>query len=304
MDDMRQKMKKLLIQSIAMLLILPIWATAADNLSWSVTLDGRYDDNIGLAPDEASKRDTKTTKVSGGLAWMAYQTPTREISLTARPFYNYVETLEDMSNYGAEFGVTAQQRFNDSFTAPFVAFALDTTWQEYEDSEIRDGYVVNVELALGKQFTPYIGARIGARYRMQEGTEDDPIGTILNKNSDEVFDLESVGGFVKFDFTPVPKTSIFVEYSYMTGDVAATGNALAFNNPDAFDSSRDFAFEEQLAFLTWKIDADQDLYSMGVSQVITEQLQLDVTASYLEADGEFDNDYDNEIYTLGLTWSF
>ena len=61
----------------------------------------------------------------------------------------------------------------------------------------------------------------------------------------------------------------------MTGDVAATGNALAFNNPDAFDSARDFAFEEQLAFLTWKIDADQDLYSMGVSQVITENLQLD-----------------------------
>lgn len=279
-------------------------ASAADNLSWNLSIDGRYDDNIGLAPDDKSKRDTKTTSVSGGLAWLVQQSATRDISLSATPFYNYVETLEDLTNYGVTFGFAGEQRFNESFTAPFVAVELTGTWQEYEASEIRDGYVLTAEIALGKQFNPYVGARIGGRFRLQEATEDDPIGSLLNRNSDEVNDLQSAGGFIKFDFNPLPKTSIFVEYSYMTGDVAATGNGLAFNNPAAFDSARDFAFEEGVDFLSWRIDADQNIYALGLSQAITDKLQLDATASYLDADGEFNNDYDNEIFTLGFTWNF
>lgn len=285
----------------------PPLTTAAESpsaLTWHTTLDARYDENIGLAPDSASKRETLTTHIEGGLNWQAYQSTTQDLSFTVAPFYNGVSTLADLSNYGVALSLNFQQQLGASFTSPFIATEVKAQWLEYQDSEIRDGYRVDAQLALGKQFNPRFSASIGAKYHYRVSTNDNPQGGLLDRNSDDVFDVDRYGPFIKLEYSPAPKTNFFFEYNYMTGDVAATGNGTAFNNPAAFDAARDFAFEEGINFVTWRIDADQNIYALGVSQEITDKLGLQLTFNYLEADGEFDNNYENMVITAGLTWSF
>ncbi len=272
--------------------------------SWHATVDARYDENIGLAPDSGSKRETLTTHIEAGVSWQAVQNATQELSLTVAPFYNGVATLADLSNYGVAADLNFQQAFGTEFTAPFVSTDVKFQWQEYDKSEIRDGYRVDAELAIGKQFNPRFSASIGAKYHYRVSTNSNPEGGLLNRNSDDVFDVDRYGPFFKLSFSPTPKTNLFFEYNYMTGDVAATGRGTEFNNQEAFDAARDFAFEEGIDFVAWRIDADQNIYALGINQEITDQLGLALTLNYLEADGEFDNNYENMVATAGVTWSF
>ena len=106
------------------LALAPMLSTAAEvpnRLSWSTNIDARYDENVGLAPDSASKRETLTTHLEAGLHWQAHQSATQEVSLAVAPFYNAVTTLTDLSNYGVEVRFNAQQQLGEAFTSPFVA---------------------------------------------------------------------------------------------------------------------------------------------------------------------------------------
>lgn len=279
-------------------------AEAPSPLSWHATVDARHDENIGLAPDSDSKRDTLTTHIEAGASWQAMQSATQELSFSITPFYNAVTTLTDLSNYGVAVDLNFQQAFSSEFTAPFVSTDIKFQWQEYDNSEIRDGYRVDAEIAMGKQFNPRFSASIGAKYHYRVSTNNNPEGGLLDRNSDDVFDVDRYGPFLKLSYSPNPKTNLFFEYNYMTGDVAATGRGTEFNNPEAFDAARDFAFEEGIDFVAWRIDADQNIYALGVNQEITDQLGLALTLNYLEADGEFDNNYENMVITAGVTWSF
>ena len=53
-----------------------------------------------------------------------------------------------------------------------VFIEIEGTTLEYEDSELRDGYKIEAEIALGKTFGPKFGGSIGYRYQRREATDD------------------------------------------------------------------------------------------------------------------------------------
>ncbi len=278
--------------------------SAANQLHWHTGVDVRYDDNVGLAPDNDSKRDTFTTHVTAGVTWQPLETATRSFSVSVDPFYEFVTDLEDLSNFGAAVGLNLRQQFNENFTAPFVDLSATATWLEHQDSEIRDGYKIELSAALGKQFGPRFGGRVGVKYHYRQSTKSNPEGTLLGRNSNDVFDLESGGPFARVEVNPLPKSTLFFEYQRREGDVAATGSPNGFNSPASFDSARDFAFEEGTRFVSWRIDADQNIFGIGLDHDVNEHLGIQVTANYLDAKGDLNNDYENYVVTLGATWDF
>lgn len=277
---------------------------AADSLSWNVATSARYDDNLGLAPDAESERDDVTLTVSGGLTWTPVQSTTDTTAVGLSAFYDGVMDLEDLSNYGMRVDLSHRHQFGESFTAPWVRLSVAGILREYEDSEPRDGYSGEAELAIGRNFGPRVEVSIGARHQTRKSTDDNPEGTLAGANSDEVFDQDRSGGFVRMDISPAPKTAIFVEYSYLTGDVAVTSDILQFGNGLQFDRVRDFAYEEGARYLAYKIDADQNVYSIGLNQDISTRFSFNIGASYMDADAELGNEYENIIVTAGLSLSF
>ena len=86
--------------------------------------------------------------------------------------------------------------------------------------------------------------------------------------------------------------------------MSSVGDILEFNEPFEFPTVRDFAFEEGLQFQAYRIDADRLIYSAGASFELTSKLSLSAAFSYLDASGEFDNDYENSVGTVGVQWRF
>jgi len=280
-------------------------ANAADSpISWSLTPAARYDDNIGLAPDSSSERDVVTLSMAGGLSWSPVQSATDDLSVSAGLFYDGVQQLEDLSNYGATAGVSYTHQFGSNFGAPWIRLSLDGVYREYEDSEVRDGYSGDAKLAFGKRFGPKFEASVGVRYQMREGTDDNPEGALAGANSDEVFDQDRDGAFLRLDFSPTPRTSIFFEYNYFSGDVASTADFTMFEGGLQFDRARDFAYEEGSRYLVYKIDADQDVYSLGLTRELSERFSIEVGSSFLDADAELGKTYENLIFTAALSIAF
>ncbi len=285
-----------------------VWAEDS-SLTWNVVAEARYEDNIGFAPDGPSKRDVVTTHVEAGVTWQPVQTALRDVSFTVGPYYDFVSDLNDLSNGGAIGRFALLQQFSPDFTSPWVSLDGVFTWMSFEDSNIRNGYKFDTKLKFGKRFNEKVALSLGYRYQLRVSTKQQPEGTLVDpisgdRHSNEVFDQDRNGPFINLEFNPSANTTFFAEYSYLMGDVAATAIATAFNDPDRFDSARDFAFGEGPLFLVWKLNADQSVYTMGVTQILSRRWQIHLTTDYLDAKGQSDNNYTDFVVTLGASRTF
>lgn len=283
-----------------------------DRLSLKAAVVSRYDENIALAPTNRSERYDFRTRVSLSGVIQVVNSLNQELSLSLTPFYEGAADLGDLSRYGVGAGVNYRTQFGPEFTAPFVRAAIRADWQEFENSEPRDGFAGDGEVVLGKQFNPKVGAEVGFRYRFQRSTNDSPegsavpdaLGGLSVRGAADVFDTNSVGGFIRFAVDPAPRWSGFVEYNYMTGDVSSTADLLDVESAEEFETVRDFALEEGLQFQAYRIDADQHIFTVGAALAASDKLTVDVTARYLDANGEFNNDYTNLVFIVGGSWRF
>lgn len=287
------------------ILLLAGSAHAAESpFSTELSARARYDDNIGFAPDDPSRKDVFSTRVSGTVSWAAVSRPLDSARVVLTPFYEGVQKLEDLSNYGVSLGASYRHQLNEAVTAPWVSLQAQGTLLRFEDSDLRDGYLVDAELAVGKELGARLGVAFGYRYQNRVSTKNLPEGTILDARSNEVFDQERDGPFAKVEYSPAPRTTLFGEYQYVEGEVAATGSPQSFENGSEFARARDFAFEEGIGLLAWRIPAEQHAFTLGASQALGERFVLELTGMYQDASSDSGNDYDNWTVSGELRFSF
>ena len=285
---------------------------APSKFSFTAAVESRFDSNIALAPQSNSEREDLSTRVSFSGILTPRQTARQNLALSITPFYEGVADLSDLSRYGVGVGVNFRQQLTDAFTSPYVRVQATADWQTFDNSEPRDGFKGQGDVAVGKQFSPKLGLELGYRYRFQRSTNDSPegsatpdeLGRLTVRGANRVFDTDNHGGFIKLMFDPIPRWSGFLEYNYMTGDVSSSSSIAEFATPELFDTVRDFALEEGVLFQAYRIDADQHIYSLGGQFAATDKLTLDLGVSYLDASGEENNDYTNVVATLAGRWRF
>lgn len=274
--------------------------TAHAELSLTIDAGLRHENNIGLAPLSSDEVDDLTTKVSAAVSWAFVQSAQAEVAVGAGIYYDRVSDTSDISRKG--FSVNAKYRGQATQELTSVFWILDAEYRtlDYNDSDFRDGDEVKFNAALGKRFNQNFTLQAG--YRLEERTSDDSSLEMqpASWNPTRVFDLDKDGWFVRGEFDATPDTLIFAEYSRMSGDVAATGRG--FNNGAAFDRAWDYAFGP--GYIVWKLDADQDIYEIGVSHQFNEGISAKLATSYMDASGQSGNDYDNQVYTLNVTCAF
>lgn len=285
----------------ALLLVAPsAWA----DVSFFSGLEIRYDENIGLAPFSADEESDITTELDLGLNWNIYNAETAQVSLLSSVFYAYVADLSDLSEYGIDVDLAYRGQVSPDFTALWWSVSGQARLMEFNDSDIRDGWSAQAGAQIGKRFNNVFGLSAGGRVETRKQTEDNPENQppAALYGPDHVFDLDNWAAFLRATFTVGPDTEIFAQYTFRSGDVAATGRS--FNNGGQFARAIDYAFEQDPNYIVWRIDADQDILDVGVSQIFTEQFVAEFAVGYLDASGESGNDYDNLYGTLSASFSF
>jgi hypothetical protein len=275
-------------------------AFAVDASDFSIDASLRWEDNLSLSPAREDKVSDLTTHVSFAGNFGLVQTETNEFSIGVNAHYDHVSDTRDLSNYGAQLALLYKRNFGVDFNAPWLTLGADGQLLEYKDSDIRDGYIINTTLAIGRQLNPKVGISGGYRYfvRRNNFTNSTPMQNLWR--SDEVFDLDRHNLFVRLDYAANEKTTIYGDLNYFDGDVAASG--ITFSNGGDFPRALDPAFGE--GYKAWKIDATGYQAKLGMAHNFNEKLSLDAFVAYLSASGESNNDYDNTIIQALLSYQF
>lgn len=310
--------KNIVLGLVVIFSAMSVSSTAWSDVSFFTGLEVRYDDNIGFAPFSGDEIDDITTELDLGLNWNIYSAATAQVSLLSSVYYAYVADLSDLSEYGIDVDLGYRGQVSPDFTALWWSVSGQAKWMEFNDSDIRDGWSAEARVEVGKRFTNVFGLSAGGTLETRRSTDSNPDGqtgsptaAVPAVNPEDVFDLDNWSVFLQGTFMVGTDTEIFTRYTFRSGDVAATGLAppagpRGWNNFGAYDRAWDYAFGQDLNsfYFAWQIDADQHIFDVGVSHILTEQIVLEGALGYLDASGEDDNDYDNLFATVSAIFSF
>lgn len=284
-------------------------AYAVEASDFSIDASLRWEDNLSLSTASEDKVSDLTTHVSFAGNFGLVDTETNEFSIGVNAHYDHVSDTRDLSNYGAQLALLYKRNFGVDFNAPWLTLGADGQLLEYKDSDIRDGYIINATLAIGRQLNPKIGISGGYRYFLRRSNFTNSTPQQVLWRSDEVFDLDRHNLFVRLDYAANEKTTIYGDFNYFDGDVAASGKT--FSNGGDFPRAWDPVFGEDYLvpvlgedYRVWRIDATGYEAKLGMVHKFNEKLNLDAFVAYLSANGESNNDYDNTIIQALLSYQF
>lgn len=265
-----------------------------------------FSDNIGLAPLSKDKVDDYIGQSKGSVSYTLFQDNYQDLLINSWVGYQHFFKLNDLSRI--EGGISARYRgqLDPALTSPWLEIKTNLTGMNHHDSEIRDGFTVDLTVAIGKRLNEKIGGRIGYRYHHRRSTasrSDFNITEAAGKKfaPHKVFDLDRQGAFAYFEFIPSSDTTFFGEYSFFTGDVNATARG-GFNNGAKFTQAWDPAFGTK--FKVWRVDADVHTGELGIKHKLNSKTHVKLLAEYMKAFGEANNDYESTSVNLNFNHQF
>ncbi|MCR9261590.1 MAG: hypothetical protein NXH95_17875 [Pseudomonadaceae bacterium] len=306
-----------------LLVAIPVEASdkTSEDSSWTVGVDigTRWDSNINLASDEfdsqyagsSAEFDDFTSNINLNISYALIETASQELVATLSGFHNSVSDNNKLSNTGATIALDYRGEFGSNFTDPWYTLGIEYTIAEWDDSRIRDGDWIDLEAAIGKRFTPKFGLSGGLRYlkrNQKNSTRLCPNRSAVNCpgnwREDEVFDQERAGAFIHADWFISQSTSVYFEYSYWDGDEDGTlplrnqnsaqveeGSEGWLNGQDVFADDPAFGrgaarytnINRGLDFIVWRVEAVQNVFELGINQVLTDSISLAFVAAYMDA---------------------
>ena len=283
-----------------------ISGSALAEVKFSADAGIRWEDNIGLASASDDKVEDFTIELGAGLDWNFVETATAEVGVHGGVYHQEVDEISDISRSGFEGTAHYQGQSSGDLTAFWWKFDGEIRTLKHRDSEIRDGYIWELGVAIGKRFNQKFGLSGGYRYERREATEDAGQNPIWRSN--EVFDLKKDVLFVMGDFALGPVTTLFLEFTYKEGDEATSGRFidefgwLGTSIPWGWDSA--FGPDYQV----WKVDAKQYIYEVGIAHSFTDKFSIDAGYSYVDADAVASwwgpISYKNNVLTATVMYSF
>lgn len=301
---------------IASLLVPAANAVAADGgeerLHFGIDVGVRWEDNINLGGDEVDTAyvgdeefDDLTTGVSGTVSYDLLQRQGAKLNGGLTAFYNDVNDIDGLSNYGFTLALKFDGEFGPEFTDPWYSLTLEYTDAEFDDSKIRDGDWIDAEAMLGKRFNPQFGLSGGFRYH--DRSQDNSRGLCPRRanpdcpgdwGEDEVFEQERWGVFVHADWFLTTDTSLYFEYSYSEGDEDATVALRGGRDPGWLNIQDTFAddpvyglatfrnpvngFTSQTNYIVWKVEAEQNVYEIGLRHRFSDRISAELITAFLE----------------------
>lgn len=211
------------------------------------------------------------------------------IQLTQQAHY------DDLSLVSANGGVRYRIQPVPGFTMPWLDIAVNAERLEYYDSDIRDGWIGNLSIGIGKYFTD--------KLRLTAGW----IGERRYADDSQVFDLRNHGWQVGADFKVTPQGTLYAKAQRLYGDqVSSAPQSSLTPSPLQYEAqTADEALSEHgEARKAYRFDAVTNSIEIGYNHAIRGNLALDIGARYFEADADGGHTYEGYSARAGLLYQF
>lgn len=202
---------------------------------------------------------------------------------------------DDLSLLSGNAGVRYRIQPVAGFTAPWIDVSLSAERLEYRDSDIRDGWVRTLGVAVGKYFTDKLRTSAGWVSERRYG------------NDSEVYDLRNHGWQMDVDFRITPQGSLYAKAARMHGgQVSSAPQSSLSGKPLQYTAqTTDSALSEHGdARSAYRFDAVVHTYEVGYNHAVRGDLALDLSARYFDADAQGSHTYHGYSARAGLLYQF
>jgi len=269
-----------------------------------VSLDYMHDDNIGRAELDRDILEDNIVTLSGSLNMPRLLGSRAGLLNSLRLEYAAQTEWEDLSALTASAASTFRYQPGAAFSAPWYEAQLVAALMQHQDSDIRDGARLRLNLAVGSDFTDRLVGRVGYRYELRRAWEG------------EVFDLDNHRFSGSLDYGINDWVTLYGTLAWQTGEVVST----ATPRPQVLNASEARHLDEALSErplgaarvgnffegdrVAYRLDADALTGELGLNVALSRKLALDLSALHFQAYGDGDNDYDGLQLRAGLLYRF
>lgn len=254
-----------------------------------------HESNIGRAEYEQDEQED--TAVQLGARISRSMRLTENSGLVARAGFQLSEQAhyDDLSLATAQGGVRYRIQPFPGFTMPWLDIALGAERLAYRDSDIRDGWISNLSIGVGKYFTD--------RLRLTAGW----MGERRHADDSKVFDLRNHGWQLGLDFKLRAQGSLYAKASRRYGDqVSSAPQSSLSPSPLRYEEQTpDKALSEHGKNRTaYRFDAVTNSIEIGYNHAVQGNLAFDISARYFDADAQGGHTYEGYSARAGLLYQF
>ncbi len=255
-----------------------------------------YESNLGHAEHKSDIQDDASFTVGANANHSIRISHNSGLVLSANARHTEQAQYDDLSQI--ELGARARYRIQpiSGFTAPWVELAVGAKRLEHRDSEIRDGWLGDFSVAVGKHFTDQLQVYGGWSLQRRHAEQSD------------VFELHNQQISLSADYKPTGKLTIYASAARIFGDQVSTASvpsigesltdtAKAIVDDTALEKSGD-------SRKAYRIGAVTDTFELGLNYALRGDTALDVSVLQFNTDADGVHSYDGLTARAGLLYRF
>ncbi len=195
-------------------------------------------------------------------------------------------------------GVRARYRVQPvaGFTAPWIELAAGAERLQYRDSEIRDGWLGDFAMTIGKHFTDRL--QMSAGFSLQRRYAE----------QSNVFDLYNQQISLSADYKPTGKLTIYASAAHIYGDQVSTASVPPIGKPLANYAKAiadDTALEKHGdSRKAYRISANTNTFELGLNYALRGDTALDVSVLQFNSNADGGHSYDGWTARAGFLYRF
>ena len=243
-----------------------------------------YDNNVSRSDNSVDVEEDFITTLRAGAGYQTHIADNGRLIAEGNIDYDQFGEFTDLNNISISGTVTYALQPVLGFTNPWYEFSLRVSKLEFNDSDIRDGEILELGVNSGKRFTDRIIGRLGYFYeqRFAEGK--------LFDTADHLIELD-------ISYSRTKNISFYGLYSFKYGDAVST----ATPSQEIISVSEAVAADD--VFIpgigpgclnrrcAWRIAAEGYTLEAGVEINFLSNMSFNLSSRYFYVDAAGDNSY-------------
>jgi len=227
-----------------------------------------------------------------------------QLVVSAYLMYSQHVDYTDLDRLATSLGFQYIYQPTAGFSFAWFDTSLSLTRLDYKDSDIREGYLIELDSSINRRLTNRTIGRFGYRYSNLEflGKSN------RQKTAGAAFDTMSNELYLGIEYELVPDIYLYAEYGYGKGDVTSS-----VSKPPGWDAqydamSKDWVFKSCVWSVcgpryAYRSEADIQHFDSGMTFLLG-GVNIDLSASYFDAESDGNISYRDWQVQLGAIWNF
>jgi hypothetical protein len=256
-----------------------------------VGLGLRYDSNLSRAQIESDRKGGFVTNFNARYGYQKILSKRSLLNISSDIVYERMNQFKALNN--VQLSSTANYYYQpiSSFFNPWFEATLRLNLLKFNKSKIRDSFILDASLKVGKRFTNKISSTLMYTYHERY-------------SNGSVFDLTNHKISTDVEYGYSQSLIFFAGYKFELGEVVSTAIPNAKIRAASESIVADDAFGDINQRLAYRLNANSHKLNAGMNMNFSENTEIELATQYHHSDAAGENRYQGFIYHANFWYAY